>query len=190
MTERAFDPASEVLRTERLDLLLLPLEFCEAILAGERERASAVLGYPLGEWPFGDEIRLSFPGYVERLRVDPLVAVWQGRAVVVRETGEIAGGINLKGRPARVGPLKGRVEIGYGLEPPWRHRGYAREAARALVARAFLDPDTREVTAVIDPSNAASIAVAESVGMHGTGELSSRHTGSYVWVVTRERFKT
>ncbi|GMU41696.1 MAG: hypothetical protein AMXMBFR23_25620 [Chloroflexota bacterium] len=185
MTAEAFDLASEVLRTERLLLLPLPLAFCEAIVAGDRRRAAAILGHPLAEWPFGDEVRLSFPRYVERLRADPSVAVWQGRAVVVRETREVAGGINLKGRPAG-----GRVEIGYGLDEPWRHRGYAREAARVLVARAFRDPAVQEVVAVIDPANAASIAVAESLGMHRTGELSSIHSGSYTWLVTREGFTT
>lgn len=185
MTGPPFDLASEVLRTERLLLLPLPLEFCEAILSGDRGRAAAILGHPLAEWPFGDEVRLAFPQYVERLRADPSVAVWQGRAVVVRETGEVAGGINLKGRPR-----DGRVEIGYGLDAPWRHRGYAREAARSLVARAFRDPLVEEVVAVIDPVNAASIAVAESLGMRRTGELSSVHPGSYTWVVRRPEFKT
>lgn len=185
MTAGAFDPASEVLRTARLDLLLLPLEFCEAILDGDRARAAEVLGYPLADWPFGEEVRLAFPGYVERLRLDPSIAVWQGRAVIVREAGEVAGGINLKGRPR-----DGRVEIGYGLDPPWRHRGYAQEAARALVMRAFADPETREVVAVIAPENEASMAVARSLGMRRTGELSSVNPGSYTWIVTREAFTT
>jgi len=176
-----FDPASEVLRTERLDLLPLSLEFCRAVLAGDRSLASRLFGYEIGAWPEGDELRAAFPHYVNVLTLRPDLAGWHGRAIVVRDSGTVAGSVNLKGRPRN-----GRAEVGYGLLEAYRGRGYAREAARAAVARAFLDVATAEVVAVIDPSNAASIRVAESLGMRRTGELSSEHPGSYVWLVARE----
>lgn len=174
---------SEVIHTERLDLLPLSLDFCEAILVGERERASAVLGHEIGAWPEGGELAFAFPAYASNLRRDPSLLGWQGRAVVVRETGQVAGSVNLKGRPRN-----GRAEVGYGLIEACRGRGYALEAARALVGRAFRDPATAEVVAVIDPDNARSIRVAESLGMRRTGELSSDHPGSYVWVISREEW--
>ncbi len=180
----AFDLSAEVLRTPRLDLLPLSLEFCEAVIEGERERAAAILGHPLGGWPEAPELEFAFPTYAHNLRADPSMAAWQGRAIVVRETGQVVGSVNLKGRPRL-----GRVEVGYGLLTAYRGHGYAREAARATVARAFRDPATREVIAVIDPANARSILVAESLGMRRTGELFSEHPGSYVWVVGREAWE-
>lgn len=189
VTELAgFDLADEVLRTDRLDLIPLTLEFCEAIVEGERGRATRLLGYPIGplpgSWPEGDELEYAFPPYIRRLREDPSIAAWQGRAIVLRATGAVLGSVNLKGRP-----LHGRAEVGYGLIEPARRRGYAREAARATVERAFRDPATREVIAVIEPSNLPSIRVAEFLGMHRTGELSRTHPGSYMWVIGLRDFE-
>lgn len=179
-----FDLAFEVLRTERLDLLPLPLDFCRAIVNGDRTLAARILGYDVGEWPEGGELRLAFPAYVAALERDPSAAGWQGRAIVVRGGASVAGSVNLKGRPQN-----GRAEVGYGLLAPYRGRGYAREAARATVARAFADPATAEVVAVIERANAPSVRVAEAIGMRRTGELSSEHPGSYVWRVTRDEWR-
>jgi RimJ/RimL family protein N-acetyltransferase len=183
-----FDLADEILRTERLDLLPLSLEFCEAVVEGERGRAARILGYPIGplpgSWPEGDELEYAFPPYVRRLREDPSIAAWQGRAIVLRATGAVLGSVNLKGRP-----INGRAEVGYGLVEAARSRGYAREAARAAIARAFREPATREVVAIIAPSNGPSIRVAESLGMRRTGELSTAHPGSYTWVIAGGGFE-
>jgi RimJ/RimL family protein N-acetyltransferase len=134
----------------------------------------------MGTWPSGPELDLAFPTYVQRLRRDPSVGPWLGRAIVVRALGVVAGSINLKGPPAA-----GRVEIGYGLERPHRGHGYAREAARAVVIWALAHRTVREVVAVIDPTNGASERVAISLGMAATGERSIEHPGSRVWTVTR-----
>ncbi|MEX2031889.1 MAG: GNAT family N-acetyltransferase [Dehalococcoidia bacterium] len=167
-----FDLADEILRTERLDLIPLSLEFCEAIVEGERGRAARLLGHPIGpapgSWPDGDELEYAFPPYVRRLREDPSVAAWQGRAVVLRATGAVLGSVNLKGRP-----VNGRAEVGYGLVESAPGRG----------------PATREVVAIIDPSNRPSIRVAESLGLRRTSELSTAHPGSYTWVIARSRFE-
>lgn len=183
-----FNLADELLQTERLDLVPLSLEFCEAIVEGERGRAARILGYAIeshpGAWPNGDELEYAFPPYVRRLREDPSVAAWQGRAIILRSTDAVLGSVNLKGRP-----ISGRAEVGYGLVEAARGHGYAREATRATVQRAFREPATREVVAVIDPTNHRSIRVAESVGMHRTGELSHTHPGSYLWVSSRAEFE-
>ncbi len=183
-SREAVDLSTEVLRTARLDLLPLSLPFCEAILAGDRAAASRILGFEVGAWPEGGELEFAFPAYARNLARDPSLAAWQGRAIVVRDAGVVAGSVNLKGPPRN-----GRVEVGYGLVETHRGRGYAREAAAAVVARAFRDPATREVTAVIDPENAPSIRIAESLGMRRTGELSSEHAGAYVWVISRDAWE-
>ena len=56
-------------------------------------------------------------------------------------------------------------EIGWWLDPErWGH-GYATEATRAVADHAFTTLGAPHVTARIQPDNAASIAVAEAVGM-------------------------
>jgi len=180
------DPSleAEVLRTERLELLPLPLEFCEAIVEGDRPSARRVLGLDLDEWPTGSEVDRAFPFYAARLREDPSTVAWQGRAIVVRESEEVAGSANFKGAPE-----DGLVEVGYQLVPRFRGNGYAREALLALVERAFEEPEIEEVVAVIHPDNAPSIAVAESVGLEHIGERSEVHPTSEVWAITRDAYE-
>ncbi len=57
------------------------------------------------------------------------------------------------------------VEVGWVLMPAARGRGIATEAARACHAWGFRDLDVPYLTAMIAPDNAASIAVAERLGM-------------------------
>ena len=186
-SEGVFDEIveAETLQTERLDLLPLTLEFCEAIVDGDRPRARRELGLDLSDWPVGSEVDRAFPGYAARLREDPAIAAWQGRAIVVRDSEEIAGSANFKGAPDD----DGVVEVGYQLIPRFRGNGYAREALGALVDRAFAEPEIEEVVAVIHPDNAPSIAVAESVGFEHTGASSEVHPTSEVWSLTRETYE-
>ena len=62
-------------------------------------------------------------------------------------------------------PEDGRVEFGYGIVESRRGRGYATEAARALVQAALDLPGVTEVTAGVDPINAASVRVLEKAGL-------------------------
>lgn len=56
------------------------------------------------------------------------------------------------------------VDIGYAFLPAGRGRGYAREAARAVMALAA-DKGVGPVVAIVTPGNTGSIAVLESLGL-------------------------
>jgi RimJ/RimL family protein N-acetyltransferase len=108
------------------------------------------------------------------------VRVWQARharhggrygtwAIQVRDTGQLVGTLLLKPLP---GPdravMTGDVEVGWHLHPDsWGH-GYATEAARGALDRAFA-AGVPEVYAVVKPGNEASIAVARRLGMTPLG---------------------
>ena len=81
------------------------------------------------------------------------------RLVVERATGLVVGGIGLFGPPE-----DGRIELGYGIVESRRGRGYATEAARALVAATLAQPGITEVVAGVDPANPASVRVLETAG--------------------------
>jgi len=85
---------------------------------------------------------------------------------VEREDGVPAGTVLLKPLPNGVG----EVEVGWHLHPDSWGRGYATEAARAVVDRAF-DAGLPEVYAVVRPGNAASLAVCRRLGMAPLGRL-------------------
>lgn len=57
------------------------------------------------------------------------------------------------------------VEIGWTLHPDAQGRGYATEAASALVDRMFGEAGFHRLKAEVDPENAASIAVCRRLGM-------------------------
>ncbi|MBL7495471.1 GNAT family N-acetyltransferase [Frankia sp. CNm7] len=82
-------------------------------------------------------------------------------AVVLKETGELIGDLVFFWRSAQ---HRGG-EIGYVLHPDLHGKGYATEAARALLALAFDEFGLRRVTARIDAENHASAAVLRKLGM-------------------------
>ncbi len=182
MSARSPEVVAETLHTARLDLVPFDLDFCRAIIAGDRDVAAEWLGADLGVWPSTDEAEWLFPTVARALREDSSVAGWWGRAVVVRMYGVVAGSVGLKGQPSG-----GRVEIGWGLERPFRGQGYAREAARAVIAHAFTSREVDEVVAEIEATNKASIAVAEAIGMHRLDEV--RPDGSSLWAIKRVEFE-
>lgn len=184
MSARSAEVVAETLHTARLDLVPYDLDFCRAIVAGDRVIAEEWMGADLGAWPGGGELEFGFPSTLRALREDSSALGWYGRAVVVRMFGAVAGSVGLKGRPR-----DGRVEIGWGLDRFYRGQGYAREGARAVLAYAFGHSEVREVVAEIDPANAPSIAVAEAVGMRRTTEASAQHPGAILWAITRAEFE-
>ncbi len=63
-------------------------------------------------------------------------------------------------------PSEGSVEFGYGVVASRRGRGYAPEAARALVAYALTLPAVTTVYADVERANPASLRVLEKAGLH------------------------
>ncbi|TDD81892.1 GNAT family N-acetyltransferase [Actinomadura rubrisoli] len=82
------------------------------------------------------------------------------RLIVERESGLVVGSIGLFWPPA-----DGAVEFGYGVVASRRGRGYATEAARALVAFALASPEVKTVVASVELSNPESGRVLEKAGL-------------------------
>lgn len=83
------------------------------------------------------------------------------RQIIERETGEVVGAIGLFWPPSDEGSL----EFGYGVVESRRGRGYATEAARAIVEFARTAPGVDEVFATVDPANPASVRVLANLGL-------------------------
>lgn len=80
------------------------------------------------------------------------------------------------------------VEIGYRLARSAWGQGYATEAASAIRDVAFHTLGIKRLIAIIDPSNIASIRVAEKIGMHYENEvmLEGYTYPDHVYVVTHQ----
>jgi [ribosomal protein S5]-alanine N-acetyltransferase len=139
--------------TERLVLSPVTAEHVAAVVAGRR-----LAGWAPDFPAEGDRV---IAGMLDRNGLpDDADAAFGQRLVVERATGLVVGGIGLFGPPE-----DGRVEFGYGIVESRRGRGYATEAARALVQAALGLPGVTEVTAGVDPANPASVRVLEKAGL-------------------------
>jgi [ribosomal protein S5]-alanine N-acetyltransferase len=137
--------------TERLLLRPVTAEHVAAVVAGRR-----LPGWAPDFPSEGDQV---IAGMLERDGV-PVDPAFGQRLVVERETGLVVGGIGLFGPPE-----DGQVEFGYGIVESHRGRGYATEAARALVEVALGLPGVTEIVAGVDPANPASVRVLEKAGL-------------------------
>jgi RimJ/RimL family protein N-acetyltransferase len=101
-----------------------------------------------------------------------------------------------KGRPDLIGFAGFRfvepaedVEILYGIRPALWRRGYATEAAGALLAWAFRETGLPRIFAGADAPNRASFRVIEKLGMryHGIRPTAASETPYYV--IERDEFQ-
>jgi len=100
---------------------------------------------------------------------DPWV---HGFRLVHRSSGNIVGFCSFKGPPA-----DGVVEIAYGIAPDEQGKGYATEAAQALVAFARTFPEVKVIRAHTLADGAASKRVLEKCGFHCVGEVVDPEDG-------------
>lgn len=144
-------PAADTdLRTARL--LLRPWSDGElaAVLDGSRQPHWAA-DFPAD----GDRVIAGFTAETPSAR-----GVHGQRQILERDSGLVVGAIGLFWPPA-----DGSVAFGYGIVPSRRGRGYASEAARAMVAFARTAPGVHTVCADIELANPASGRVLEKAGL-------------------------
>src|SRR5581483_7844049 len=95
-------------------------------------------------------------------------------------TGELIGFVGLA-EPAFIPELIGSVEVGWRLARAHWNRGLATEGAREALDAGFGELGLEEIVSIIDPGNAASLRVAEKLGMRRDGTARDWR-GSEVWL--------
>jgi ribosomal-protein-alanine N-acetyltransferase len=86
-------------------------------------------------------------------------------AVYLRDGGKLIGNIWF----CQTGPEFDTWELGYVFNAKYQHRGYATEACRAVLDRAFGAMNARRVVAMCDPLNAPSWRLLERLGFRREG---------------------
>lgn len=108
-------------------------------------------------------------------------------AVILKDTGEMVGQAGLTMQPCENQEV---LEVGYLLKKRFWHQGYAREAAKACKEYAFQTLEAEKVHAIVKISNAASIQVAESIGMEVEKEFIKLYYDKkmphYLFAVSRQ----
>ena len=135
---------------------------------------------PLVQRVFGVVTREEVADWVARARRE-----WAERghgrvSLFDRESGAFLGRCGL-----RHWPEFDEVEVGWVLLPDARGRGLATEAGRASIEWGLRDLGLPYVTAMIAPDNAASIAVAERLGMTPDREDTLHGEHTVVWTTPR-----
>lgn len=114
-----------------------------------------------------------------RARVHP-TEVGESLAVVVQHEGRLVGDLTLKlaGRHSSIG------EIGWCFHPSYSGRGFATEAAAALLDLAFAHYGMHRVMAQLDVRNLGSARLCERLGMTKEAHLRQDWWSKYEWTDT------
>jgi ribosomal-protein-alanine N-acetyltransferase len=124
--------------------------------------------------PAADRAQVS-PAWLEQLQSNPPSAWTHGFAIREPLSGKTVGSCAFKGPPNE----EGLVEIAYAIDPEWQGRGYAKEAAAALVELAY-QLGASVVIAHTLPETNASTSVLKSCGFEHLGEVVDPDDG-LVW---------
>ena len=141
-------------------------ETLAALAAADLATAAELSGLPLTPYVISDE-RISVWRRRARQVVDvPADLPWVTGVLVDNVTGEVVGGAGFHGAP----DAEGMVEVGYGVDPAYRRRGYARAALLHMVDRARAHADVRVLRATVSPTNAASLGLVAQLPFVEVGE--------------------
>ena len=165
------------IRTERLVIRAFTIDDVPAIHAGLYSDATAMrfIGGPHTY----ERTRQGIAGYIEHQRA----AGYSFWAVEELSSGDVIGEAGLY-------PMNGTgpdIELGYALGTRWWGRGYATEAARAILGAAFEHLGVPRVVAVAKRENTASLHVLRKLGFRQEGERDAWGTRQLFYVRDRAR---
>jgi RimJ/RimL family protein N-acetyltransferase len=161
----ATDPGP--VESERLTLPLLTASRLERLLSGDSESVASEIGAPIPEWWLPEVERL-MQYRLKQIGEVPASEPWLLRPIVLRDRAEgpvVIGYLNFHGPPDD----RGFAEVGYGLRPDYRGRGYAIEAVRAMFDWAAQAHGIHRFRASISPGNARSENLVRKLGMAHVG---------------------
>ncbi|HEX5221095.1 MAG TPA: GNAT family N-acetyltransferase [Verrucomicrobiae bacterium] len=117
------------------------------------------------------------PEWLAKLKTATTSDPWtHGFGLAHKASGLMIGACGFKGPPG----AEGMVEIAYGIVPGYQGKGYATEAAQALVSLARNSPGVRTIRAHTLPEKNASTRVLIKCGFHQAGEFHDPEDG-LVW---------
>ncbi len=172
------------IRTRNLQLIPIAPQHLLALIEGECQ-FEAQFG-----WPAAEGLRDFFvsnevsPLWIAELRAATEPNPWVfGFALVHEESHSVIGTASFKGEPDD----KGMVEIAYGIAPDYQGRGYASEAAAALVEFAFTNGKVQHILAHTLTTNYPSMRVLEKCGFKPLGQVIDLEDGLVLqWERTRQ----
>jgi [ribosomal protein S5]-alanine N-acetyltransferase len=118
------------------------------------------------------------PDFMARVESGKQPDPWQfGFAIIHKIDDVVIGTCGFPGPP----DSNGVAEIAYGIAPAYQRRGYATEAAKALIEFATKDSGVKIIRAHTLPETNASTRVLEKCGLKKIGEAVDPENGLSVW---------
>jgi len=118
------------------------------------------------------------PEFFEGLRTASGPDPWRfGYVIIEKENDLVIGQCGFTGPPDE----SGTIEIAYSIAPAYQGRGYATEAAQALIEIARQEPKVRLICAHTLAERNASTRVLEKCGLRKVGEASEEGLPIWRW---------
>jgi RimJ/RimL family protein N-acetyltransferase len=155
-----------VILTQRLELHHIPVQGIIDLLE-KKEDSAAIAGRSFIN-PHKVLVDNSGPlGWrVPQVKADPSCNKWFVRFIVLQESGEVIGSTSFHGVPDE----NGMIEIGLGIEEPFRNQGYAKEALSGMWRWVSSQPAVKTLRYTVSPENLPSIAVINYFGFNYKGQ--------------------
>jgi ribosomal-protein-alanine N-acetyltransferase len=172
---------ADIIETARLRLVPFDMRIMLATRAQDRAMVGEFLGCVVAPgWPSEGVLNQQLPGQINAFEHGTPLK-WLGRLIVLRARPTLIGVINLKGAPDQ----QGCVEIGYEVQQAFRRKGYASEAAQALISWCFEQPEVKAVHARTLKQNEASKQMLQQLGFRRLGPQRDPLLGEMiVWEFT------
>lgn len=157
------------LQTERLLLIPYTKQICIDILASNFSNLYH-MGLTKGiSWPDNDVLE-TLPKIINNLSLVEAPTGFESWMIIKNDTKEIIGEAGFKGYNS-----KGQnIDIGYGIIKEERGKGYAKEAATALIEWAFSNEKVTEITAECEFDNFNSIHLLQKLNFEEIKRQDSR----------------
>ncbi len=170
-------------RTESLILQPLTLVQLQTWLRGQAD-IEAQLGVKMAGGVTNEVVLLAMSAKVKKMQeaagvAEPANHLWYTYWLMRLQAAPVGVGlIGYKGPPNS----RGEVEIGYGVAPAHRGKGYTTEAVEALLAWAWTQPECQIVRAVTLKNNKASHRVLQKAGL----VIDQVRDEDVIWRIWRE----
>lgn len=168
----------DIIHSPRLELIAMSPAFLDASFKGNLETASRLIGLEIpSDWL---EAKWLIEMRLIKMRENPALEPWLLRAVGLRETKTMIGFIGfhtLPGAEYLNHYAPGSVEFGYTIFPDYRGKGYASEAAQALMDWANREHNVTRFVVSISPTNEPSLRLAKKFGFRKVGTVTDPEDG-------------
>jgi RimJ/RimL family protein N-acetyltransferase len=144
-----------------------------ALAEGDLAAATGLTGLPLTPYTVSDERIGVWQRRAAQVVETPEDLPWVTGVLLDDETATVVGAAGFHAAP----DANGMVEVGYGIDPDFRRRGYARAALMLMIDRARSEPSAHVFRVTVSPDNTPSLGLVAQLPFAEVGEQWDEEDG-------------